>query len=461
MKPRLLCGLAATAVLTLGMGVAPAAADSILYLKDGNVWLTTPDGARQFQVTDRGGYHGASQADDGTIIAVNGERLHKLNRYGDIVADFATPVTDGAQSPGETGYDYFHGPFDPVITPDGGKVAYSYIWRHNAYDPVCDCVHFRGETGTAITHSDRLTAWSEFGGHLSGWQHPSWVDDDDLLRSEADIPLADNVVVNRIGPGLGDDQLTRWFREVGVNVANRKDAEVNRKQTKLALVGLKEHVGHPEENVDWHVRVYRAAGGFGAEPEACFRIFPDQPNTEPRSPSWSPEGDRLAWEETAGIKTLTVPDFPGACNIPADDTKLIVPGGTLPDWGPAGVPTARPGRPGGGSGADTGKPGGATTPGAALPVRVSRASLRRGFKVVVTAPGPGTIRATAAKRRKKVASGARRVKHAGRTTVRLRFTSRGRRSVRRAGRLRLSLKVSFAQPGQRVQRRTVKVTVTR
>jgi hypothetical protein len=458
MRPRLLCGLAAAAVLTLVVGVAPAAADSILYLKDGNVWLTTPDGARQFQVTDRGGYHAASQADDGTIVAVNGERLHKLNRYGDIVADFATPVSDGVQAPGETGYDYFHGPFDPAITPDGSKVAYSYIWRHNAYDPVCNCVRYRGETGTAITHSDRRTAWSEFG-HLSGWQHPSWADDDDLLRSEADIPLADNVVVNRIGPGLGDDQLTRWFREVGVNVANRKDAEVNRKLTKLALVGVKEHVGHPEENVDWHVRVYRAPNGFGAEPEACFRIFPDQPNTEPRSPSWSPEGDRLAWEETAGIKTLTIPDFPGACNTPADDIKLIVPGGTLPDWGPADIPIARPPRNDGGSGGDT--PGNPTSPASKLAIRVSKASLRRGFKVTVTAPGAGTVRATAVKGRTKVASGSRRAKRAGKTTVRLRFSRKGVRTVRRAGRLRLTLKVSFAAPGHAAVQRNRKVTVTR
>ena len=35
---------------------APAAADSISYLRDGNIWLTTPDGARQTQVTSTGIY---------------------------------------------------------------------------------------------------------------------------------------------------------------------------------------------------------------------------------------------------------------------------------------------------------------------------------------------------------------------------------------------------------------------
>jgi hypothetical protein len=46
-------GLAAAA-LCLGAGAAPALADSIAYVKDGDVWLATPDGARRQQVTHRG-----------------------------------------------------------------------------------------------------------------------------------------------------------------------------------------------------------------------------------------------------------------------------------------------------------------------------------------------------------------------------------------------------------------------
>ena len=44
----LVAGLAAAVAL---VGAAPAAADSIAYVKDGNVWLSTSDGARQYQVT--------------------------------------------------------------------------------------------------------------------------------------------------------------------------------------------------------------------------------------------------------------------------------------------------------------------------------------------------------------------------------------------------------------------------
>ena len=56
------------AFLTLVIA-APASADSIAYVKGGDVWLATPDGARQQQVTHTGTYSYVSQADDGTMIA--------------------------------------------------------------------------------------------------------------------------------------------------------------------------------------------------------------------------------------------------------------------------------------------------------------------------------------------------------------------------------------------------------
>ena len=88
----LLAGLAAAAIVLAC--AASASADSIAYIKEGNVWLTTPDGARQFQVTTAGGYSDVTQSDDGTIVALNGVRLHKLARDGAVLADFATPVSD-------------------------------------------------------------------------------------------------------------------------------------------------------------------------------------------------------------------------------------------------------------------------------------------------------------------------------------------------------------------------------
>jgi hypothetical protein len=62
--------LAALAVLLLLPGQAMA--DSIALIRDNNVWLVSPDGARQRQVTTDGTdsrpYGYPSQADDGTIL---------------------------------------------------------------------------------------------------------------------------------------------------------------------------------------------------------------------------------------------------------------------------------------------------------------------------------------------------------------------------------------------------------
>ena len=101
MRTRTIAALAAAFALIIA---APAAADSIAYVKDGNVWLSTLDGARQFQVTSSRGYSDVSQAEDGTMIGLHGVRLHRLDRTGRVLADFDTPVTDTRPAPSRVFY---------------------------------------------------------------------------------------------------------------------------------------------------------------------------------------------------------------------------------------------------------------------------------------------------------------------------------------------------------------------
>ena len=49
-------GLAAAALAALAAAAAAALADSLAYIKAGNVFLSTTDGARSYQVTFDGGY---------------------------------------------------------------------------------------------------------------------------------------------------------------------------------------------------------------------------------------------------------------------------------------------------------------------------------------------------------------------------------------------------------------------
>jgi hypothetical protein len=85
--------LAAAAVCAAAAVPAVAAADSLVYVKDGNVFLSAADGSAAKQVTTDGGYESPSQADDGTIVAgrrteENGRtprRLHRVDREGKLL----------------------------------------------------------------------------------------------------------------------------------------------------------------------------------------------------------------------------------------------------------------------------------------------------------------------------------------------------------------------------------------
>ena len=429
--------------LTLSLtAAAPAAADSISFIRDHDIWLTTPDGSRQFRVTETGNYSYASQADDGTVIAriISAEKLQKLDRFGKVLAEFDTPVSDGPTPPAGSA-NYFSGPYEPEISPDGKTVAYSYYWQHYTYDPMAcggqGCMANRLDSGTAITHSDRLTPWSDFGGHLSGWIQPSWASNDQLVRANAGVAMSENVVVNTIKPG-GGGELNRWLKEAYTD--ERQDAEVNRQHTKMALVDA---TAAPDNSwTTWEgIRVYDMPNGFAAAPVGCFRWGMTSGNDHVSSPTWAPGGDKLAWEENGALMTMPVGSLSGEnCKAPAGvEPAKVLDKVQQPDWGPADVPTARPAAapvttPGttagsGGSGSD-GSAGPATE---ALTATVRKAKLaavlRSGLTLRLAAPLPAAAKATAKRGRTTVAAGAAK---AGARAITLRFTRKAKASLRRA-----------------------------
>src|SRR5688500_17785772 len=225
MLPRLI----ALAVVSSLVAAAPAAADSIAYVKSGDVWLASPDGARQQQVTHSGGYAYVSQADDGTMIALaGGERLHKLSRTGQVLADFPTYVSDGAPVSG--GVNQFHGPFAPEISPDGSKVAFE--WLNDTFEdaPGCSdqtvppCAVYRQSQGVGITSSSGYTGF-EAHGLLTGWISPQWLTEDTLLRSDPGAILADDTAFTQLGSNAVDPWF--WDDNQGLGV---KDVELSRDQ---------------------------------------------------------------------------------------------------------------------------------------------------------------------------------------------------------------------------------------
>ena len=136
-----------------GAAAGTASADSIAYLKGGDVWLTTTDAARQFQVTGTGAYFAVSQADDGTIVATTkAGTLQRLDRFGQILSEITTPVSQ----PTNGGSTVFVGPLDADVSPDGKTVAYGFI-KMGAYKYPDGSMDADMYDGHGFTRADQAT----------------------------------------------------------------------------------------------------------------------------------------------------------------------------------------------------------------------------------------------------------------------------------------------------------------
>jgi hypothetical protein len=87
----------------------------------------------------------------------------------------------------------------------------------------------------------------------------------------------------------------------------------------------------------------------------------------------------------------------------------------------------------------------------ALAMKVGKArlrrALRRGLKVAVRVPSAGRLSGSARRGRKAVASGRRRAKAGGSTTLTLRLSKKAKRTLARSRRARLTVKVRFTADG--------------
>jgi hypothetical protein len=437
----------AAALVALAVAAPAASADSIAYVKDGDVWLSTGDGSRQYRVTSTGRYADVSQADDGTMIALTGVRLHRLDRHGNVLADFDTPVSDTRPAPART----FYGPFDPAISPDGTKVAYTYHYMTQSQSPTCfppTCFVGINEGGTGYSWADRQTGWDDpaLGKH-SGWRNPVWVDEDTVMISDPTHMPNHDVILDTISDGDSGNLVHGWFSDTVENNPHVSGGDISRDRTKLAFA-----TGSNDSTLTvYSVTQFPTAFSDGEAPAStrptiCYRY--SGPAGHYSTPTFSPDGGRLAWAEDDGIKIVTVPSFAGGCTVDGatPTAPLVIPGGSQPDWGPADVPA------------------GGTNSGGGLKAKAVRTKLRRalvrGFAVKVTVPSAGRLSATARDRGLKVASGAKKVA-AGKATVRVRFTRGARAALDNARSVKLRVKVAFKPAGGATQTTTIALKLKR
>src|SRR4051794_4162323 len=162
--PRLLFAAALAAL------IAPAAAnaDSIVYIDQGNVWSASPDGSRKVQLTSGGSWHSPTQADDGTIAAVQGTGpITVMARDGRPLHTITTPTAKSGD-----GGTFAARPVELSFSPDGSKLAYAYV----AYS--CPVASNRGTIQRSTFYTDanvtEATPISTYGNQFSV-SDPEWV----------------------------------------------------------------------------------------------------------------------------------------------------------------------------------------------------------------------------------------------------------------------------------------------
>ena len=319
--------LAAAALAAAAWGASTARADSIVYVKGNAIWASSPDGKRQVQLAANRRFASPSQADDGTIVALGDDNhLYRFSRGGKPIGK---PVLTWLGLNGGSG---FAGPYRPRVSPDGTKVAFTFM-RSQGLDPVTGTSRVEG--GTSYTYVDRMTPPGRLG-VVKGWDNPAWIDNRHTMTFK---PGADsfeglvNVAVHELGHAVAtatDDMhhAYTWFDDP--NAPTMVFGDITRSGDKLA-------VGEDGFAATRTIRFYSVAARPPFKEDApVYRCRLESPKGAGyESVSWSPDGTSLAYQTGGSIYVVRVGSIANGCTL--GRPRLLVAGGTSPSWGKADV----------------------------------------------------------------------------------------------------------------------------
>jgi hypothetical protein len=358
--------LASSAVALLAPGAAHAA--SLVFVKDGNVWIAGADGSGARPVTAQANnWAWPSEADDGTILAAGGAQrinadgsdsdgsteLYRMDQQGRIISGPVT--TPGSMS---TPACPTFAPQVVRVSPDGASVAYSTFF--------CDSLHtFWGPSNAGFGAAHESLA-------DYGW--PSWIDNGRFLithfgptltAGQAEWGVFDTGTQAGSGWHAGEDYLSGY------------EAVVSRSGTRVAVI-QDDGADNLGQVVNAKISIYTASGIEAPDTAPHCTIALDASTFQHAgnaSPSLSPDGGTVVWAQDDGIHAATTD---------CTNARLLIPGGAFPFFGTAAASaaaTAAPAAPGP-AGAQPGAPVAGGAPKAPAPVR-TKASIRlRAHRIV-------------------------------------------------------------------------------
>lgn len=301
---------------------------SIVFIRNANVWLIRPDGTGLHQVTSDGTtdspYEDPTMSDTGVIAVARGGQIIRMLQNG-VVLGVLAPPSLFLPSPGTLLITPIH---EPVISPDGSRIAYSQL-RSKDYSG-----RIRIEELTSFTDATGLSPTTTYG--IVSGREPAWLSPTRVVLSSSGIADLQD---------LGHDEATTWFYQD--QVISDEDG-----------YPLQWHgINHPEVSADLSRVTYLVGddfvgiGSVTGDPRtsipappttpACFLASDDTTTPGPvfDSPSLGPDGRSVAYEELGDLWVVTSFD---TCDA-ATSIRLLVPGGTNPDWSAA--PLAPPALP--------------------------------------------------------------------------------------------------------------------
>jgi hypothetical protein len=428
----------------LACGAAPALADSVVYIGEGDdVFVMQPDGSGKLKLTDGGNWHSPTQADDGTIAAVQGTGpIVVMQKDGKVLRTITTPEARSGD-----GGTFAPRPVDLSFSPDGSKIAYSYVAGSCPVASSCGTTQRSTfYTEANVTQATPHTTW----GNQFSVSDPEWVGNDRTLVFGG---AGSHVNVDTLD--AGDYNHANWFNADGKDLG---DGELARDGRRLALIF---DYGANTQMLFMH------GPGHPVDPTPACTTTEADPNYA--DPSWSPDSSSVAFQSSKGVEVLRFTSMTGSTCASTGPSTVVAAGGRTPDWGPAEPATARYVAPAAPAPPQPTVPAGpvrAPQPadGRRMVVKVAaRQRLAKGLSVSCTPLVAGPCRAVATVKvgkrtyRSNVATKAPGAQRAA--TLRLAFAPKARTALRRALRKRtLVAQVKVTGPAGAVSTHAVKLT---